>query len=278
VETLADQEVAEEQDDPSSFIEKVRASPVLLATPQTKDEDTFFEKVSQYFSLTPVKEGTSVAQVAEVQDRVLKKNDWRRVALTERQDDDGESNEHYFWKAAIADGLARMMWKMNEQGYNTFDPFLKQEILAGDIIETEEKDLDDNAYPDIFIEDTLSRGWIAEGLNEFMDTDGEQDIDLPVMIEFETGRSEGAFNFRKIRDTLDKYSEDAVTICLVVPDRILFRGRKRAAMVRTLVETWNEANQAHAKLFTPILEGGICTGLQPVSNVIGDLYGDENDE
>lgn len=281
IEMLADQKVSKEKGDPSSLVEKLRASPVVLAEPRIDDEADFFEKVSRYFSLTPVTDGTSVSQIEEVQDRVLKKNDWRRVVLTERQGEngEGESNEHYFWKAAIGEGLARKMWEKNDQGYNEFDPFLKEEILSNNVIKTEVKDLDGvNAYPDIYINHKSHQKWIADGLSEFLDFDTEQGISPPVVIEFETGRSEGAFNFRKIRDTLEKYSRDGVTICLVVPDRLLYRGRKRATMIRTLVKTWDEANQAEAKLFTPTLEDGICTGLQSASSVINEVYGDENDE
>lgn len=276
VETLAGQEVSESQNEPSSLVEKVRASPVVLVEPQTDEETVFFEKVSRYFSLTPLRDGTSVSQVEEVQERVLKKNDWRRIALTERQEDNGESSEHYFWKAAIATGLARAMWAENEQGFTQFDPFLKQEVLSRTVIETEPENPDGvEGYPDIYIDE--SQEWAIDGLNAFIDTDADYAVSPPVAIEFETGRSEGAFNFRKIRDTLEKYSAGTVGTYLVIPNRILFQGRKRADMIISLVEAWRQANPVEAGIFTPILDGGRCTGLQPAKTVVNELYGDKDD-
>jgi hypothetical protein len=278
VETMANQEVSENATTSSSLVEKLKASPVTLAEPRTTDQETFFEKVSQYFSLSPIKDATSVAQIEEVQERVLTKNDWRRVALTEQQETGEESNEHYLWKAAITEGLARKMWETNEQGFNEFDSFLQRNILASDVIKTEVENPDGvEGNPDVYIETSEER-WKSEGLKSFIHPGDNTVFPTPIAIEFETGRSEGAFNFRKLRDTLDKYTRNYIYICIVVPDRLLFQGRKRANMINTLVETWNESNEANARLFTPIVEGGNCTGLQPAEKVINELYGDDDEE
>lgn len=278
VETMANQEVSENATTSSSLVEKLKASPVTLAEPRTTDQETFFEKVSQYFSLSPIKDATSVAQIEEVQERVLTKNDWRRVALTEQQETGEESNEHYLWKAAITEGLARKMWETNEQGFNEFDSFLQRNILASDVIKTEVENPDRvEGNPDVYIETSEER-WKSEGLKSFIHSRDNTVFPTPIAIEFETGRSEGAFNFRKLRDTLDKYTRNDIYVCLVVPDRLLFQGRKRANMINTLVETWNESNGANARLFTPIVEGGNCTGLQPAEKVINELYGDDDEE
>lgn len=282
VETLARQDVSEKESEAGTLIEKVRASPVILADPSISDVERFFERVAQYFSLTPMTKASSVGQIEEVKERVLQKHDWRRVVLTEQQGTgEGESSEHYFWKAAIVEGVARTIWQENERGMAEFEDFMKQYLLSNenDVVVETERDLEDDVIPDIWID--ADTEWAVEGLNQFLSpADEERTVRTPVAIEFETGRSEGAFNFRKIRDTLEKYEEVGDTpgqICIVVPTRLLFKGRKRAEMILHLVEPWDESSP-DAEIFTPVLSGGTCTKLVPARELVNVFYGEQNND
>lgn len=275
VEVLAGQEITEGSEEAETLVETVRASPVVLAEPETTERDAFFRIVWRYFSLTPGKDANSIGQVEEVQERVLKQNDWRRVTMTERQQaGEGASDEHYFWKAAIVTGLARTLWEVNDSGITDFDEFVTQYVLSKGMIETEKEEAEGiNGTPDIYVNATSP--WVKEGLADFFRQDNDQEIRPPVAIEFETGRSEGAFNYRKLRETLEKY-EHHEPVYIVVPTRVLFRGRKRAEMINELVQSWTDLN-GKAELVTPLLSGGICTGLRLAEDVIMDLYGDNDD-
>lgn len=276
VETLAGQDVSADTDEAETLVETVRASPVVLAEPETAEPELFFRLVWQYFSLSPGPDASSIGQVEEVQERVLKQNDWRRVALTERQQTgDGASDEHYFWKAAIVLGVARAMWEANDAGFTDFDDFISQTLLQETVIETEADDVEGvDGVPDIYIDPTVS--WMREGLEAFLPADADGGVQSPVAIEFETARGEGAFNFRKVQETLEKYEQHG-PVYLVVPTRVLFRGRKRAEMINELVESWNDLHQG-ATLCTPVVSEGGCTGLRPAKDVIREIYGDTNGE
>lgn len=277
VKTLAGQNISNDLDEDRSIIEAVQASPVVLAEPTITDVDMFFELAWQYFSLSPRQDASSIGQIEEVKERVLKQNDWRRVALTERQQKgDGESDEHYFWKAAIVIGLARSMWEENNAGFTDFDDFISQNLLTSDTITTENDKLDGiDGVPDIYIEPQTS--WMGEGLTAFLPTE-DRVKQSSVAIEFETGRSEGAFNFRKISETLEKFEDrqQHELIYLVIPTRVLFRGKKRAEMIDELVDSWSDRH-GNAELCIPVVSRGICTRLQSAEDVIQDLYGGDND-
>jgi hypothetical protein len=207
---------------------------------------------------------------------VLQQNDPNRVLLTEKQANDGESDEHYLWKAAIVEGLARKMYKSVEKdGHrpDTFREFIETSLLGGDIIKTED-DGDDDTYPDVSV-DPNREPWAGAGLNEFLP--GKFDGTQETIIEFETGRSEGGYNFRKFRDSIEKYDENH-PICLVVPNRLLFRGARRARMILQIVEATSDDNgPPSATAAVPILEDGSCRRLQDASTVVNELYGGGDD-
>lgn len=290
VERVAEAGLPEEGED-KGFFEVLRSSPVVVADPKVEDEDALFERVFRYFSVGDhVSQFSSVDQVEQVREQALRRNDWKRIALTERQSAEDESDEHYFWKAAIAEGLAWQMQKYFEtqqrphQDDQPFAEFLKTQILGKEIIQTESTPSnlaeDEQIESDILIESFLQE-WVKNGIQEFLDLD--EDLSQDVVFEFETGRSEGAFNFRKIRETLEKYPKAGAkrkNIYLVLPTRLFFRGEKRARMILDLVESWKEEYQNHglsASVFVPVLEDGYCRGLKPGQELVNSLYEGDQD-
>lgn len=290
VERVANAGVSE-ADEGGGVFEVLESSPVVVANPKIETKEELFSSVSQYFSLEDsVGKFVSVDQIEHVKEQTLRQNDWKRIALTERQSREDESDEHYFWKAIIAEGLARELWKYHEtnrrpnQDDRPFGEFLKQEILSKETIRTEVTvgDTDDNSgiKPDILIGSVTST-WMKDALKEFLNRD--ENLTRDVVIEFETGRSEGAFNFRKIRETLEKYPTNGVSgtaIQLVLPVRLFFRGEQRARMILDLIESWNDEDPGQrlsATALVPVLRQGSCRGLKSANQLVEDLYGEEEE-
>lgn len=278
-------------DDGKTIFEEAKSTPVTLAEPAVHNLQEFFQKVSNYFALfgnlfSPEK----VEQVEEIQKGILRKNDWKRIALTQRQQTGDESDEHYFWKSLIAEGIALEMKKAydlenEDHKKEKFGSFLKEKILSGDpVIKTEFEikygPSENNTYkPDIYVSPESS--WQEKGLKGFIEQE-DGPITGDIAIEFETGRSEGAFNFRKILETLEKYSSTSGSmelseefICIVIPPRLLFRGENRARMITSLVSNWNETEGkigAVAGIYVPQIGSGYCNRLIPASKVIDEIY------
>lgn len=224
-----------------------------------------------------------VAELEAAQEARVRRNDWRRVALTERQDEEmgGESDEHYLWKAALADGLA---WELrgayvarNED--ISFDRFVRQHLDADGPIDSE-ADLSDGTA-DLCV--SMDSEWELAAVEQFLN---RTPLDPPqgtaVALEFETGRAEGAFNFRKLRETLDRYDGPAATeegdsvgvVCIVVPPRTLFRSGSRARMIRNLVSNWQSDDDAHpdAALCVPDLGKYGCRRLVGSERLLDDWF------
>lgn len=278
----------QDADDAGPLVEQTKPTPVLLAEPTTTEHDVFFKKLLRYYALGDDEAFERVDQVEEVATRVLRQNDWRRVAVTERQQEPGEeSDEHYFWKAVLAEGVARQLYWAHEDKYEDFDAFLTGEVVEKErgVIETEQEigdDGDATAVADVAV-NALSE-WIRKVAAEFVGEDQET-VGQRIVLEFETGISEGAFNFRKIRETLEKYEEcmgEVSYVAVIVPPRVLFRGYRRSLMIEQLVESWEDTiDEVDAAVFVPVLEGGVCGRLQPLSGpngVLGELYGELEDE
>jgi hypothetical protein len=224
-----------------------------------------------------------------VQERILRRNDWKRIALTERQRLDDESDEHYFWKALVAEGIVRGMKQQFDQrqpeGETNFDAFLQEEILAEELLLTEhtvdKHDDQKRIVADLYVPIDESPSWVSEAVTEFF---GEE-ITGEIAVEVETGRSEGAFNFRKMRETVDKYAETGTKqhhICVVLPSRLLYRGERRARMILELVESWNELQREQdstlsAKIYVPIIKDGYCQELQAGIKIVDELYREEEE-
>jgi len=289
VKRIAEADIPEEEES-EGFFEVLSSSPVVIADPKVEAESELYENIARYFSINSDTDiFVNVDQVEQVREQALKRNDWKRIALTERQSSGKESDEHYFWKAAITEGLT---WEMQQyfetqerpnQDDQSFEEFIRTQILENQIIETEknigDSDEETGIEPDILIE-SFHQNWVEDGIKEFLDLD--DDIAQDVAIEFETGRSEGAFNFRKVRETLEKYPNAKVNrkmICLVLPTRLFFRGEKRAQMILDLVSSWDKEDPGQslsAQVFVPVLEDGYCRGLESADKVVDRLYKGED--
>jgi hypothetical protein len=282
-----------ESRDGERLFEAVESAPVVLATPRVETREGFIRRVAGYYGLDDETQDTftSVRQVERVIDNVLTQNDWVRVRLTERHGE--ESNRHYLWKAAIVDGVCRAVWRADEDGsgeraYRTFvRETLLEEIEAGGFgIETEvemgSSDLENPPRADIKIAPGgASDDWTTAVRTLF---DGEEDEDprdetapteFPVAIEYETGFSEGAFNFRKVVETLEKYENDDKIehVAVVIPPRLLYRGQSRARLIESLVDQWTEHDgNPSATLYVPELVGGVIRRFVPAADRIERLY------
>lgn len=265
-----------------AVFDTLQSSPVVVADPKIENDNELFANVTQYFSLSDnVDRFSRVQQAESVMLEGLRRNDWKRIALTERQRTDNESDEHYFWKAAIAEGLAWEMKKYHEtqeradQTDQSFAAFLTEQILSESRIKSETEIGNSEIVPDLLVKST-HRNWVTNGVKEFLNID--ERLGRDVIIEFETGRSEGAFNFRKVRESLEKYTNSEVRntrIYLVLPTRLFFRGEKRARMILNLVDSWDREseNRLSAHAAVPVLKDGYCCELESATQLVDSLYG-----
>lgn len=266
----------------------VQSSPVVMATPHIESETALFTMVMQYFSLyeDDVDRFESVDQVAAAQERALRRNDWKRIAVTERQQRDDESDEHYLWKALVAEGL---VWEMKQwfdrEPTDGLDigTFLQKQVLSEDRLLTEHTVDDGDEHGSVVADLYLSyeqTSWLENAIEEFFGRANEDRWDIAV--EVETGRSEGAFNFRKVRESLEKYCEAGVQrnhIWVVLPSRLFYRGERRARMILDLVESWDELQEdqpVSAEVFVPVVTNGSCQEMRAGAALVDELYGGED--
>jgi hypothetical protein len=279
IRTLLSVENDSEIDLNSDTLSQQTASPIRIATPRNIEKD-FEQVVKQYFSVDNIDQSRVPDIEAEYEDR-LRANDWRRIALTQQHaEGDNESDEHYLSKAAIAAGLA---WQMYEEYCVleedvSFEQFVQLHLIPSGPIHTEsESDSDGEPTPDLRID--TNEVWAWNGTRELLPAP-EPPKGSGVIVEFETGRAEGAFNFRKFYHTIDKYGEEfGGWIYLVVPPRTLFRSESRARMITNLITTWEKSgsDDRHAELCVPVLGQYGCNKLLSATSLINDWYGEEND-
>ena len=255
--------------------------PIRLAEPRSDTKSSFEDLVGQYFGFSHAVD-ERVAATEAAQEARVRTNDWRRIALTQRQDEgDGESDEHYLWKAALSGGLA---WQMKDAytAYNekiSFDSFVENHLVQSGPIESEYEGLPDNeVVPDIYV--SSGENWEVDGVRTFLEeTPIEPSDETEVVIEFETGRGEGGFNFRKLRETVEKYEENSnVDICVVIPPRLLFCSESRARMIKRLVESaGHERSDQDVALCVPKLDQYGCERLVSIDTRLEDWFGDADD-
>lgn len=284
-------------DKPTTLLERVESAPVVLTEPVTETESGYTSRVAGYHGLgeTNATDFESVPQMEQVVQQVLSQQDWLRVTLTERHGSEG--NRHYLWKAAIVDGVCRAVWRTSESGADgrTFDRFVRQEfypqIADGSFpLETEyqvrEAKEDVRLAADLWVRGPADDWQTAirtlldteadeEPDGQATDSGDQEEIDFPVAVEYETGFKEGAFNYRKVVETLEKYEpgNEVGHIAVVVPQRLLYTGRRRAEMLTTLVSQWTKrVENTTASLYVPTLVGGSCQRLVRATKRIETLY------
>ncbi len=257
------------------------AAPIRLAEPRDDNPSKFMNIVGRYFCFESTDE-SRIADIEAIYESRLRSDDWRRIALTQQQDaSEDESDEHYLWKAAIAAGIA---WQMYEE-YTiledevSFNEFVETSLLPSGPIQSESPNESSDRLPDLKV--ATGKTWAWNGIRHYIPATGSgPPKGSEVVLEFETGRAEGAFNFRKIYRTLDKYSEESnVWVYLVVPPRTLFRSESQAKMINQLVERWMSASEhnQHAKLCVPVLGQYGCEGLLSAQSLIAEWFGEKNE-
>lgn len=260
-------------------LEHLRSAPVVFAEPHVTEQEMFWSRVSSYHALASPNGCQSVRQLETLFERTLRANEWQRISLTTRQfEGEGESDRHYLWKAAIVDGFANAFWKAKGEDNERFSEFVQKELLPAEKgpIQTEYRVGRDDEQPELISDirvETTNTPWVEAGCSDIL-TD---DIEFPLAVEFETGFVEGAFNFRKVVESLDKYAEnsDFRTVAVVVAPRLFYRGARRATMLQQLVTRWDERKQdsdAKAIIHVPEFDEGRCVRLQSGSALIDHLY------
>ncbi|ELZ42652.1 hypothetical protein C464_17392 [Halorubrum coriense DSM 10284] len=211
----------------------------------------------------------------ELFERRLRQSGWLRTVLTEEHDGN-ESNEHYLLKAAVAAGLVREDFQ-DEDG-STLEEYVFETILEAGKLETEHGD---GPCVDIYTQ--------LDGLPEsFVPLPDDADISGNLIIEVETGRSEGGTNFRKLWHTIDRLADSDglgssanASVCIVVPPRLLARTDEQANYLCRLVSVWNrrvrdektDIKGPNATLSVPVFdERGDCVALKHAEEFIEEVY------
>lgn len=291
VAALLDESEASVDIDDKETLLSTGAPPVRIAEPRYDTPAVLRRVRAQYFGFDIVNSesetvddlrSSRVAELEAAQEARIRRNDWRRIALTERQDEEtgDESDEHYLWKAALANGLA---WELREAYVArnediSFDQFVRQHLVSGGRLDSE-ADISDGTA-DLCV--SVDGEWEGAGVEQFLNwTPLDPSQGTAVALEFETGRAEGAFHFRKLRETLDGYDEPATedgesvgVVCIVVPPRVLFRSESRAWMIYNLVSNWQSDDDARpdAALCVPDLGKYGCRRLIGAERLLSDWF------
>ena len=230
--------------------------------------------MSEYLGFEIDAGGLTVKGVEDQYFERVEQPDWHAVALTERQQDNyNESDRHYLYKSAIANSIGWITYNNTDnQDYDTYRKFLSE--VASNHILTEESPndgLSGNPEADIFIDWSEWNGYTANLLEMFVDDDDtEWDMVDQMAIEFETGRAEGAFEFRKIHETIEKYDQTGVDLVAVVTspwiveiDRIR---RGQHSQIERLVEQKNRvSDEQEFRTYIPKFDTDGCSGLESIT-------------
>jgi hypothetical protein len=259
-------------------VEKLTNAPVTVARPKITERELFEARVSQYFGFDRVPEWETISQADATYTNLLRSERWAQVALTERQAYGEESSRHYNWKGLVTDGIARTIWKAETDQEIPFNTFAQKHLRDEDILTTEHPidaaDPDEaSAVADIYLgQDSL----VSEAVDAFTP---QGEYDSPVAFEFETGFSEGAFQYRKMVESVKKYTDYTDftgSIILLIPPRLLYRGKRQANLLIQLVQQQVKKTEGlSAILCVPVLSDGTCTGVRTADAVIGAIYENE---
>jgi hypothetical protein len=265
---------------------ELAGAPVRVVEPRVDSRSALETRAAEYYALDTSKH-SRIADIEVQHDRILDREDWPRIALTERQEgSDAESDTHYLWKAALVDGLARKLYTeykavhVDSNEDLAFSQFVSTELVNSNTLKTETppdgSDNEESPVPDVHVD--TSETWVWNAIREFVPTEVAKGTDI--ILEFETGYQEGAFNHRKLRETVNKYNPSKQRwIGVVVPPRLLYASSRRARLTRELVESWphERSASAEAQLCVPRLDKRSCDELEAASGRIGEWFGDKNE-
>jgi hypothetical protein len=256
-----------------------------------------WQSISQdYFGLsdTVVDSNESIAETEARFEQLLHRVSWEPISLTKIQNSsdtgDGESDEHYLYKAALVDSLVYDLFETTTPVEDEYAAFVNRLLDESEAVRTEHPITGENSpVPDIKLtNDEIDLTALSDTL---FSEDTLENVDS-IAIEFETGRQQAAFNYRKIRSTLEKYrgsdSIDCDLVIIIIPPSLLHMGKDRATQLDRLVAEWNELDSeiTHgAKLFIPRFGAELReTGeyrpkieFNPASQLIKELYPEDND-
>jgi hypothetical protein len=112
-----------------------------------------------------------------------------------------------------------------------------------------------------------------KALGEFMTADVDWSEIDSLVLEFETGRSEGAFGFRKIRESLEKYDDGSIDLVAIVvpPPWLVEIDQASTQTVKQLVIQWNRStDDVVSALFTPTFDSAGCSELDLIAGANSD--------
>ncbi len=266
-----------DKEDGGAF-EKIRSAPITIAQPRVTEPEGFATRVAQYFGFEYTPDYETIAQLDASFTTTLRSQRWAKVALSERQSYGEESSQHYNWKALITEGLAYALWKTTTDGDQPFDTFIQEKLLPEGPLHTEyppdaEQPEEGSLIADVYHTDEDS-DWLPNRLAEFLD---DELYERPLAIEFETGFAEAGFGYRKLIESIKKYSDSSFsgTLLVVVPPRLLYRGERQARHLDRLVRfQGGQIDDVMTQLCIPVVSEGRCTSLQTASTLITRLYDD----
>jgi len=259
-------------------VEKLTNAPVTVARPKITERESFEARVSQYFGFDRVPEWETISQADATYTNLLRSERWTQVALTERQAYGEESSRHYNLKGLVTDGIARAIWKAETDQEVPFNTFTQRHLLGEDVLTTEHPI--DAAEPDeasAVADICLGQDSLTSKAIDAFTPQGE--YESPIAIEFETGFSESAFQYRKIMESIEKYTDQTDftgSVMLLIPPRLLYREKRQANLLVQLVQQQaKKTGRLSATLCVPVLSDGTCTGIRTADAVIGAIYEDE---
>lgn len=270
-----------------------------VRTARPRGQREWAELASQYFGV-PSGESNTVSEAESTYQQLLELEDWRATALGKQSGDPNgntESDEHYLLKSKLAETIVHRWYLESSSVADTeYAQFLTNEAFEENLVETEyrENKGSEAPRPDVWVSAKKSALMAALGRSCSFDEAAEPpfDLDETVVVEYETGRGQGRFSFRKLRDTLDKYNHSDLPvdhILLAVPPALLLTGQNRAVMINRLVTSWNQTTDGTtAYLSIPQLSNretpggrdayGVDITLRVLDNGLSGFYGDSTDD
>lgn len=232
---------------------------VITTSPRNVRDTNWGARFADYLGFEGVDESASVVGVEDGYWDAVEQTGWRAIALTERQDTGEESDQHYLYKATLAHAVGTKAF--NSALISEKDEFFNEYTL--ECVQTEEPT--GNAIPDITV-DLTQHSSFEQSLQTLVSDEIPWSEFRKAAFEIETAKQEGAFKFRKIRETLDKIESDEINfIGIVVPPWIVEIDRNGGNIITNLVSHWNQTNdQMTAKLLTLQFSTGGRTKLNVV--------------
>jgi hypothetical protein len=244
---------------------RAEADAVDVRAASPREEDGWAEHAADYFGVV-ADAAETVAGVESHYEGLVEREEWRSTALGTRSGTqvDAESDDHYLIKSKLAETIAhRWYLESDSESYREYNQFFRDAVLGSDseLLQTEaplrdpkERDSDSGVDPIADVKIHIEDDSLADALDSvFSTSDPALGRGDEVVVEYESGRAQAGTNFRKVRDTLEKYEDaDVDHVLVVVSPATLRTGPRRAHLIERLVWTWNqEVEDTDARLCVP---------------------------